>query len=198
MSTPDPNAVFNLTKASVLVVEQSQHSLDVTSQMLKGFGAGEIVRGEALAEVEKRVESRPFELIVIDPSIEDGRGYHFLTALRRSAGPNAYTPVIIVSGHVRSADVARARDTGANYVVTKPISPAVLLQRILYVGRDRRQFVQTPTYVGPDRRFKFEGPPPGCEGRRSTDLKAPIGAAEEPNMSEAELEAFFKPQRVSL
>lgn len=198
MSTSDPNEVFNLTKASVLVVEQSQHSLDVTSQMLKGFGVGEIVRGEALADAEKRVEARPFELIVIDPSIDEGRGYDFLTSMRRGAGPNAYTPVIIVSGHVRSADVTRARDTGANYVVTKPISPTVLLQRILFVGRDKRQFVQTPTYVGPDRRFKFEGPPPGCEGRRSTDLKAPIGQAEEPNMSDAELEAFFKPQRVSL
>ena len=56
--------------------------------------------------------------------------------------------------------------------VAKPLTPSVVLQRIHWVASDKRQFVDVVdgSYVGPDRRFKFEGPPPGSEGRRETDL----------------------------
>ena len=91
-----------------------------------------------------------------------------------------------------------ARDVGANFVVAKPLSAAVLLQRVLWVGRDRRPFVNAENYVGPDRRFKFEGPPPGTEGRRESDLRQPIGAATEPNLSQEEVDVLVRPQRVSL
>ena len=42
MSGADPNARINLSKANVLLVDGSQHSLDMLVQIMKGFGAAEV------------------------------------------------------------------------------------------------------------------------------------------------------------
>ncbi len=200
MSGVDPNARINLSKASVLLVDGSQHSLDMLVQIMKGFGAAEVHRAQGVAETERLLKSKSFDLIVIDPNLADGDGYALVRDLRHSTNgsPNAFIPVILVSGHARASDVAKARDTGANYFVAKPITPNVLLQRIMFVSRDKRPFVEVGAYVGPDRRFKFEGPPVGSDGRRNSDLKSPLGTADEPNMSQNEIDMMIKPQRVML
>lgn len=196
MSAVDPNARINLSKASVLLIDGSQHSLDVMAQIVKGFGVAEVHRCVNIEEAEKHVRGKTFDLIVIDPNIGDGVGYEFLHGLRHSGGANAFVTVILASGHARATDVARARDTGANFFVTKPLTPNVLLQRIMFVARDKRPFVEVGKYIGPDRRFKFEGPPTGSDGRRESDLQAPLGSADEPNMSQNEIDTLIKPQRV--
>jgi len=198
MAAIDPNTKLDLSKATALVIDGSQSSLDVMAQILKGFGLVGVVRCESIAEAEKVIKLKPMDLIVIDPAIGAGAGYGFIVGLRHSAGPSCHAPVILVSGHVRHADIEQARNTGANFVVTKPLSPAVLLQRILWIARDQRPFVEAGGYVGPDRRFKFVGPPGDSDGRRADDLKAPLGDADEPNLSQDEVNAMIKPQRVML
>ncbi|MEQ1809761.1 MAG: response regulator [Terricaulis sp.] len=198
MSAVDPNTRIDLSKATALVIDGSQHSLDVISQILKGFGLATILRCDRVQDAEKIVKTKSVDVILIDPSIHAGTGYGFVNALRHGGGPSAYAPVILVSGHVRHSDVSRARNTGANFVVTKPLSPSVLLQRILWIARDKRPFVEVGDYIGPDRRFKFEGPPAGSDGRRSGDLSAPLGEADEPNLSQDEVDAMIKPQRVMI
>lgn len=62
----------------------------------------------------------------------------------------------MTAGHVRRSRVAEARDCGANFLVTKPFSAAMLLERVLWVARDTRPFLQVGDYLGPDRRFKTD------------------------------------------
>ena len=198
MATNDPDAHINLSKARIMLVDGSQHSLEVTAQILKGFGVLTVHRFDNILETQKFLKQRTADLLVIDPSIEGGAGYDCVSELRHSGGPAATMPVLLVCGHVHKADVMRARDSGANFVVAKPLAPAVLLQRLLWVARDKRPFVDCGDYIGPDRRFKFEGPPAGSEGRRAEDLKAPLGNAVEPNLSQDEVDAMIKPQRVMI
>lgn len=195
----DPNARFNLSKASVLVIDSSQHAVDMLVQIVKGFGAAQVHRCMSIEEADQVVKGRAVDLIIIDPKLRDGDGYEFLTKLRHSGNePVCHVPVILISGHSTSADVGRARDTGANFFVTKPLSPSVLLQRILWVARDKRPFVEVGQYIGPDRRFKFEGPPPGLDGRRDSDATDPLGDASAPNLSQNEIDTLIKPQRVMI
>ena len=62
----------------------------------------------------------------------------------------------MTASHIRRGRVAEARDCGANFVVTKPFSPTLLLERILWVARDSRPFLEVGDYLGPDRRFRNE------------------------------------------
>jgi DNA-binding response OmpR family regulator len=196
MSAMDSNARINLSKANVLLIDVSQHSLGVMAQIVKGFGVADACRCIDIEEADKHIRNKIVDIIIIDPDVDNGAGYEFVKALRHSGGANAHVTVILVSGHVRAADVARARDTGANFFVAKPLTPNVLLQRILFVSRDKRDFVEFEDYIGPSWRFKFAGPPTGSDGRRDGDLKAPLGGADEPNLSQNEIDNFIKPQRV--
>ncbi len=195
----DADAKVNLSRASVLLVESTQHAVDLLAQIVKGFGVRDIFRCISIEEAEKVLSSKSLDLIVMEPNLREGDGYAFISNLRRSkVEPNCNVPAIIASGPAFSSAVAQTRDCGANFYISKPLTPHVLLERLLWIGREKRQFVDCPTYVGPDRRFKFEGPPPGCEGRRATDAKDPIGQPAAPNLSQDEISSMIKPQRVAL
>lgn len=195
----DADAKVNLSRASVLLVESTQHAVDLLAQIVKGFGVKDIYRCTSIDEADKVLASKQIDLIVIEPNLREGNGYDFISTMRQSkAEPNCHVPTIVTSGPAFSSEVAQTRDCGANFYISKPITPHVLLERVLWVGREKRQFVECSTYVGPDRRFRFEGPPPGSEGRRASDAHDPLGAASAPNLSQDEISSMFKPQRVVL
>jgi DNA-binding response OmpR family regulator len=131
--------------------------------------------------------------------LRDEDGFSFIRWLRRSdLEPNRTTPVVVVSANSSSVSIKRARDSGATFYLAKPISPKTLLDRVMWVLRDNRQFVITDTFAGPDRRFRLEGPPPGVAPRRKTDITSRLSQTAESNMSQNEIDSLLKPQKVSL
>jgi DNA-binding response OmpR family regulator len=105
---------------------------------------------------------------------------------------------LVVTAHTQLSRVQAARDSGANFVLAKPLTPANFLKRIQWLARDQRAFVDCTAYAGPERRFKFEGPPPGSAGRRAEDQSGDVGSAREPNMSQSEIDALMQPRRIAL
>jgi CheY-like chemotaxis protein len=195
----DPKTRINLEAAGVLLLEQSQHGLEVLTQIFLGFGVRQCYRSTTVEEAMEIVERRDLDLIVVDPNLKGDDGHGFVEWLRKAGrDPNRSAPVIVVSTNATKSAIARARDVGASFFVSKPLTPAVLIDRIVRVTRDKRAFIVCDTYSGPDRRFKFEGPPPGVAPRRSTDLNASIGEAKGPGMSQSDINAILKPQKVSL
>jgi DNA-binding response OmpR family regulator len=86
-------------------------------------------------------------------------GHEFVRWVRNSGmEPNAYTPIIMTAAHVRKTKVGDVRDCGANYLVTKPFSATSLLERLIWVARDTRPFLEVGEYKGPDRRIREARP----------------------------------------
>lgn len=196
---PAPQGRINLRTVKTLCVDSSPQGLDILGQMLMGFGVERISRKQSLEEARKALESEEFDLVLSDAMLEDGSGFDLVSWLRRSSlEPNRYAPTIIVAGHTSLTMVDAARSCGANFVVAKPTSPAVLMQRILWVAKGGRTFVEANEFVGPDRRWKFDGPPSGSRGRRKADLSTVVGAAKEPNLSQDAINAVLRPQKVFL
>lgn len=201
MSGPalDPNARINLSKARLLLIDGNEHAIDLLGKMACGLGFQDVTRALNAAEANAALKREQIDLIITEARIGEDDAYGLIRDLRRSAdNANRYCPVIVTQGHVRPEDVANSRDAGANFVLLKPITPQVLLQRILWVLRDKRNFVEAPNYVGPDRRFKFEGPPIGSDGRRKDDVAPSLSAESGENMSQSELAELLKPQKVVL
>lgn len=194
-----PVAKINLDKLSAVIVEQTTQSLDLLTQIVSSFGLRNIQRMATGADAMRFLAQNPTDLLLTEVAIGDPDGYDLVTWLRReSLQANRYIPVLLVTGHTRQSQVIKARDCGASYTVAKPISPKVLMDRIFFAASDRRMFVETETFIGPDRRFKREGPPKGCEGRRQDDLKGELGVHTEANMSQDDIDNLVKPQKVSL
>lgn len=195
----DTNTKLNFESVNILLLEQSVHALEIMQQMLFGFGARNFDRTVTIDEAKTVVGRKTLDLITVDPNLKEGDGLAFVRWLRKSGlEPNRFAPLMVLSANGSNMSVMRARDAGASFFIVKPITPAILMDRILRVIRDKRPFVVADNYAGPDRRFKFEGPPVGEAPRRSTDLDVKIGEAREPNLSQDELDSLFKPQKVSL
>ena len=188
---------IQLKKASILIVEPNAQGMNVLTQVLMGFGATGFVKAETYEEAREAVKGEAHDLIVCEATLgaEGPDGFDFVSELRRSNLPNAMAPIIVVTAHTSRRSVQRARDCGAHFLVTKPLSPTVLLERILWIAQANRPFVTCQAYAGPDRRFQNLGPPPGMQGRRDTDLTGEVGAAVDPNMSQDEIDSLLKPQR---
>ena len=150
------SAVFNLTSAVVMVVDDSPFSMEVTIQALQGFGIRVQYAVKTAAQAMEILNLHPIDMLLIDCEMD---GHQLVRWLRRSGlEPNAYVPVIMTASHVRRSRVADVRDCGANFLVTKPFSAAVVLERIIWVARDNRPFLEAGDYSGPDRRFKAAKP----------------------------------------
>lgn len=194
-----PGMKINLESSTVLVVDENQMSLEILTSVFYGFGAKERLRTQDLEEAKRLIMGQPVDMLVLDAGFPDGAAFQFMHWLRHEAPePICFVPTVIVTGHSTRSVVKRARDCGAHFVVSKPITAGVLLNRLAWIAHEKRPFVKHEIYSGPDRRWKNTGVPPGTEGRRATDLSAEVGDAQDDNMSQDQLDALFKPQKVPM
>ncbi len=190
---------INLKTSKVLLFDSNAMGMSILAQMMAGFGAKTITKADTMKQAQDFIRANTFDLAICDAAGPIGAdGYDFVHWLRRCGTENGFMSVIVTSAHTSLRSVARARDCGANFIVVKPLSPKVLLKRIMWVGVENRPFVSCDVYFGPDRRFRNDGPPDAANGRRSTDLSANVGDATLPNMSQDEIDALMMPKRVAL
>ncbi len=163
------SAIINLTGAVTMVVDDSAFSADITSSALLGFGIKTRYSMRSAAEAIEILGDLEVDLLVVDCEMPGMDGFDLVHWLRRSGPPNAFVPVIMTAAHIRRSMVTKARDCGANFIITKPFSAYSLLERIIWVARDTRPFLEVGDYFGPDRRFRNDQPP--GEERRSDVIR---------------------------
>lgn len=174
MSDPRDLVRLNLKGGQVLLLQATNQGASVLVQILNGFGASKFHRCTTAAQAREVVQQETIDLMLVEGQLDEGGedGYAFVKWLRNSnLVPNAFMPILMTVAHTSAANIARARDCGAHFVIGKPVVPAVLWDRVLWISQSNRAFVKAGTnYSGPDRRFRNDGPPAGMAGRRSTDV----------------------------
>lgn len=195
----EPDLRINLERSTLLLVDDNPQALNILGSIVQGFGVREQIKCESALEAVEVIKRQPVDLVLIDCAMPEMNGFDFVRWLRRDGPTHANcTPVIMLTGHAAQSSVQESRDSGASYIIVKPLTPMVLLQRIVWLSRDEREFVVSDKYVGPDRRVRNFGPPLGVAGRRRGDLSTHIGEASQGNMDQSEIDMMMKPMRVSL
>ncbi len=158
---------INLDRASILLMD-NDWGVEILTRIFKSFGARRLHRAQSVDEALSCLAAHRVDLIVAEAMIGGQDTFQFIRGLRRNADDehNRFAPVILLSAHSASEKVAEARDCGINFFVAKPISPMVIMKRVLWVAKNTRQCLETPSYAGPDRRFRNGSPPPGVPERR--------------------------------
>lgn len=188
-SAKAPKALLNLQRTSVLLADADMMSQSIVVQMLIGFGARTITRCDEAPEARRQLAIQPYDLVITDPASFGPDGYELIGWMRRELpAPNRHAPVLVVTGHTESSRIGQLRDSGANFVVSRPLSATVLLERILWMSREKRPYVETDHYVGPDRRWRDEVVPGGATGRRQKDRDVAARIAAGGDMSQAEID----------
>ena len=173
---------MNLERANVMLVDDGV-GLDILSQVFYGFGARTLHKCRSLTEAIDVATVHPIDLIVTEALVGGEDGYAFVRAIRagKAGDANRFVPVMVLSAHTATSRVASSRDCGANFFVAKPITPQVIMDRLLWVAREKRQYLEADSYIGPDRRFQTDDLPEGVAGRRRGDYP-PMHGAESVNL----------------
>lgn len=164
---------ISLELSTILFVDDNQMTLEIMSSVFYGFGAKDRIKCTSLEEAKHILIAQRVDLLFLDAGFPEDGSFEFMSWLRRKApDPVCFVPTIIISGHSTRALVRKARDAGAHFVVAKPITTGVLLNRLAWIAHEQRPFVKHEIYAGPDRRWKNKGAPPGESGRRAGDEPA--------------------------
>ncbi len=179
MANLDPKAWINFEQARLLLLDDHQQGASILTQIIRAFGVANYIPCSTIVEARQSVMEHELHLILINANLKEPGVYEFINWLRRfDQPPNCFAPVILLAGHTARSSVERARDSGANVIMAKPVSPTSVLERVIWAAREKRPYVKCATYAGPDRRFQDLGPPVGLPGRRYDDAH---GAQDEPD-----------------
>lgn len=186
-----PTAAMNLRDLLILVAEPSAYLRRIICQMLKAFGANKLIEADTVLATLAILAENKVDILLCDARLPSTGGLKLIRDLRlNTQNQNRTVPTILMIDESGEFWVKRARDVGVNMVIAKPISPKSLYDRMSWVAFHPRQFVETVSYFGPDRRFKIEGFPSGI-GRRGAD-NASIGSEVGPALSQDDVDNLFQ------
>lgn len=167
---------INLAQVNFLVADENEGGRRVMQSILQGFGAVFIHHSGSLEGTRDRLMFGGIDVLICDYFLGNGQGPDFVRELRRKAAhPARYIPVLITCGHLTARDVGRCRDSGANLVLTKPVSVRALYERLAAIAHRPRPFVDHDVYAGPCRRFRAAGAPNQIERRMKNKTEAGMG-----------------------
>lgn len=181
---------LNLSRAKVLVIDDNPMAMEILSQILLGFGVTLADKCRSCEEAESLIQTKTYNLIIVDEIMPDQDGFHLANRIRSDPkGANFTAPIIMTSANPTEFAIRRARDTGLNFVVAKPLVPGALLARIHWIAVNSRAFVASDTYRGPDRRFHTSPLPKDTPERRSVVLQ--LMASSDRALSQDEINTLF-------
>jgi two-component system, chemotaxis family, chemotaxis protein CheY len=187
---------LNLKGLMFLVADSNPYFSRIVVGLLRSFGANNIAEVRNSYDAIRMLNGQKVDILLCDDKLPPHGGLQVTHAIRRKAdNENRNVPIMIMAGDTRESMIKIARDAGANMVIAKPLSPTSLYDRLSWIAFNPRQFVDTETYYGPDRRFKIEGYPGGV-GRRKADKDQQIAAESGPAMVQSEIDNLFKSARI--
>lgn len=162
---------LDLRKLSILVVEDVAPMRELIAAILDSLDVGTVFTAETAERGFQIFCKHSPDIVITDWNMKPMNGIEFTKLLRTSAlSPNRRVPVVLVTGYAASQRVATARDAGITEFLAKPFSANDLAKRIIHIINKPRDFLETPQYIGPDRRRAIGPHYPG-PFRRDSDPK---------------------------
>ncbi|MGJ3232938.1 MAG: response regulator [Oceanicaulis sp.] len=164
----------------VVVCDPVRFTRRLTVDILRNAGAERVTAAETPEAARWFVKEARDAVLVAGWREKDdlpGCGPELVRALRRDPKPRR-TPSLILTERRALIDVEQVRDSGADALALRPVSPAGLAERLTEITERPRPFVKTVRFAGPDRRAKR---PMRGEFKRDRDVAdghvTPVAAA---------------------
>lgn len=131
LPTPAPVLTFSDTK--VLVVDDQEDARDIAAFVLEDVGASVVIASSAQTALEA-MKRNSFDVIVSDIGMPITDGYQLMQKIRAlPLEQGGQTPAVCLSAYTGEIDLQRARESGFQRHVAKPIERDVLLAAIAAV-----------------------------------------------------------------
>ena len=144
---------FAFDQVDILLIDPDRVVRTTIRNILIDNGFRNVTLGEGMNDIEMKLRIGMPDLLISDLHLADGNLNAFIHGLRHhNIGSNPFMPVIVTAWSPTTDDVRAIVQSGADDMITKPLSADQILQRIRALIKARKPFVVTSGYIGPDRR----------------------------------------------
>ena len=114
-----------------------------------------------VAAVRDSIVNDRADLLVCNTHLSDGNSGDLIHRIRHhQIGNNPFVAIITLIPPADEQMINKTIDSGTDDILVMPISPGILIERIVHLIHERKPFVVTTDYIGPNRR---QGHRPGTQ-----------------------------------
>lgn len=140
-------------KIDILLIDPAHTARNAIRNLLIDNGFSRISAGSNMEDIKAQFLLGMPDLLISDIKLPDGNFNELIYGLRHhKVGTNPFMPVIATAWSPTTDDVRAVVQSGADDLITKPMSANQVIQRIEALIKARKPFVVTSAYIGPDRR----------------------------------------------
>ncbi len=136
-----------------VIFDSQSNTLRVLRETLSIIGLRKVAAHSNLETVKAAVTESPPELLILDIDDQKAAVCSLIRDIRlRKVGTNPFLVVVGTAWDGSRANVGEVLNAGADDLLLKPMSVDFVQSRITNLVHQRKAFVATPGYIGPDRR----------------------------------------------
>jgi DNA-binding NtrC family response regulator len=143
----------HVSELSVLLIDPQRHMRQVLAPILRQAGIRQISAADSVREGAAALPARKPDLIFIDYDPAPTDAMDFVQYARiPGRGWNHQVPLVLLALQPDVTMICAARDAGVNDILAKPLTTATVIDRLRRTLLNPRNFVDDPTFRGPERR----------------------------------------------
>lgn len=179
--------------ASALLYDPQPTMRHNTRVALLNIGFGEVEAVHDYSEFVRRAKSGNFDLIVGDARSNGGDTGKIIEQIRHNElGWNPFVNFIMTIWDTSPEQVNSAINSGADDLISRPMSNALLGERVNGLVQARKPFIVTSDYIGPERRQIVRGMTTASHLVVPNSLQAKIENKPELDATPENIEAAFQ------
>jgi len=159
----------------ILVVGARTHPFMLLRSVLVTNGINKIVHVEDGDHALEFLAMEPFHAVFCKCQVTTSAGVSLMVAARRDKRVrNPMIPIFLFKERASRRDVEIARDIGVTDVLTMPINPKSLLDKLEAAASSPRPFIVAGEFFGPDRRARLRPAYRGADRRKLAPRKTKV------------------------
>ena len=141
-----------MSHRSALVTELRPGRRTLLTELVQDAGFLLVVAASSHDHAHECIQRIDFDMLFVE--VADARDPRFalVNRVRKNRSADYRMPIIVVSADAQRLVIQAARDAGANGFLARPFSRASVQLQVTRGLVDRRAFIDSPKFVGPDRR----------------------------------------------
>ena len=144
---------ISLDTAKVLHVDPLAASRSQLKGALREIGFLTISGCESFDRVPKILGTEIPDLLFVDIDAEPNEAFRMIRAIRNGdIGESPFVVIFALTQNPEREAVQTALQVGADDMIVRPVGTQILRQRVMNQIENRKEFIATEDYVGPDRR----------------------------------------------
>ena len=142
-----------LSQTRVLVVDDNAALRGVLRVSLQAFGCARVIESGTVVQALEILKTQPVDLVITDWKMKPRDGLDLVSTIRSPmTSPRPGLPVIMLTAYAGTDRIRQARRAGVNAFLIKPATAAALAACLRDVLTGDCGYVESDSYVGPERR----------------------------------------------